>query len=613
MKIKNIFVALAIILFSFNSCSDFLEREPDTILSDDQIFGDAVMIKSVLSNFYGRITWGQHIDDSYLYTILDEASKSDGGPDTRQDFENDRWRVYDYTLLRNLNQFLKGVRASTILDEETRNQLEGEARFIRAWLYFNMGRGMGGMPIIGDEVFEYTPGMDITTMQYARSTEAGLYDYIISECEAIKNFLPTDPSTNAARATKWAALMLKARAAVYAGSIANYNNKMTAPIRTTGGEVGISPDLVAGYYETALAAAEEVINSGKYGLQLTKPEDRGRNFYEALSVKENNKEVIWARDYKYPGQTNGFTQSNIPASHAEDIDRAYAGPILNLVEDFEYINDRNGQIRTREANGDYVYYDNPEDAFANKDPRLWGTVIYPGAIFKGTPVVLQAGQKYLRDGKWEIRTSEPGERDNNDVLITSVNGPTTTNNQFVNKSGFFFRKFLDETPSASTRGRRSEMWFPRFRIAEAYMIASEAALELGQSGKALTYINAVRNRAGIQELTTVTFNDIVRERRVEFAFEDHRYWDLKRWRLAHQFWNGIGQSEYTGHQHAQQMALFPYLINDPGNPNHGKWVFDKFPTHMSPYPRRFEMRNYYNFIDQGWINNNPKLVKNPYQ
>ena len=613
MKIKNIFVALAIVLFSFNSCADFLERKPDTILSDDQIFGDAIMIKSVLSNFYGRITWGQHIDDSHPYTILDEASKSDGGPDTRQGFEDDRWRVYDYTLLRNLNQFLKGVRSSTVLDDATRNQLEGEARFIRAWLYFNMARGMGGMPIVGDEIFEYTPGMDITTLQHARSTEAGLYDYIISECEAIKNFLPTQPSTNGARATKWAALMLKARAALYAGSIANYNNKMDAPIRTPGGEVGIPADKANGYYNTALSAAEEVIASGKYELQLSKPNDRGRNFYEALSVKENNKEVIWARDYKYPGQTNGFTQANIPASHAEDIDRAYAGPILNLVEDFEYINDRNGQIRTKEANGDYIYYDNPQDAFANKDPRLWGTVIYPGAIFKGTPVLMQAGQKYLRNGAWDIRTSEPGKRDNDDILITAVNGPTTTNNQYINKSGFFFRKFLDETPLASTRGRRSEMWFPRFRMAEAYMIACEAAFELGESGKALTYINAIRDRAGIQKLTTVTFNDIVRERRVEFAFEDHRYWDLKRWRLAHQVWNGVVQSQYIGHQHAQQMALFPYLIVDPGNPNNGKWVFDKFPTHMSPNPRRFELRNYYNFINQDWINNNPKFVKNPYQ
>lgn len=613
MKIKNIFIVLAIALFSFSSCSDFLEREPDTILSDDQVFGDAIMIKSVLSNFYGRITYAQHIDDTYQYTILDEASRSESGPDTRQGFEDDRWRIYDYTLIRNLNQFLKGVRASTVMDKETQNQLEGEARFIRAWIYFNMARGMGGMPIIGDDLFEYTSGMDITTLQYPRSTEAQIYDYIIDECEAIKNFLPENPSVNAARATRWAALMLKARAAVYAGSIANYNNKMVAPIKTSGGEVGIPANLANGYYTTALAASEEVIASGKYQLQLTKPDDRGRNFYEALSVKENNTEVIWARDYKYPGQTNGFTQINIPGSHAEDIDRAYAGPILNLVEDFEYINDRNGEIKTRQANGNYIYYNNPAEAFANKDPRLWGSVIYPGAIFKGTPVVLQAGQKYLEGGEWKIRTSEPGAKDANDLLITAVNGPVTNNNQFINKSGFFFRKFMDETPGASTRGRRSEMWFPRFRIAEAYMIACEAAFELGESGKALTYINAVRDRAGIQKLTTVTLNDIVRERRVEFAFEDHRYWDLKRWRLAHQVWNGVVQTQYVGQQYAQQMALFPYLIVDPANPNNGKWIFDKFPTHMSPYPRNFEMKNYYNFIHQDWINNNPKYVKNPYQ
>src|SRR5690554_3298676 len=330
MKLKNIFIAFALVLFALTSCSEFLEREPDTILSDDQVFGDEVMIKSVLSNFYGRITWGQHIDDSYSYTILDEASRSESGPDTRQGFEDNRWRVYDYTLMRNLNQFLKGVRETDVLDADTQKMLEGEARFIRAWLYFNMARGMGGMPIIGDEVFEYSPGMDITTLQYPRSTEAEIYNYIISECEAIKNFLPENPSINAARATKWAALMLKARAAVYAGSIANYNNKMPNPIKTPGGEVGIDANLAQGYYQTALSAAEEVINSGKYELQLNKPDDRGRNFYEALSVKENNKEVIWARDYKYPGQTNGFTQINIPASHAEDIDRAYAGPILNL-------------------------------------------------------------------------------------------------------------------------------------------------------------------------------------------------------------------------------------------------------------------------------------------
>ena len=72
--------------------------------------------------------------------------------------------------------------------------------------------------------------------------------------------------------------------------------------------------------------------------------------------------MIWARDYKYPGQTNGFTQINIPASHAEDIDRAYAGPILNLVEDFEYIDNRDGEIKS-ETMKNYIFYDRAEDAF----------------------------------------------------------------------------------------------------------------------------------------------------------------------------------------------------------------------------------------------------------
>jgi len=608
---KQIISRLAVVfLLSFTiGCSEFLDRDPETILSDEEVFSDAVMINSVLANFYGRITWGQNITDWHGYTLLDEASKSDGGPDNMQNYGDDLWRVYDYTLIRHLNQLLKGVRNSVILDQQTQHELEGEVRFIRAWVYFNMCRGMGGMPIVGDEIFDYDPNQDIEELQIPRSTEAELYDYIISECDEIAQLLPEEPTINASRANKWAALMLKARSALYAGSIANYNNKMSSPIITEGGEVGMPAQLAKNYYETALNSAEEVINSGKYELQLSVPEDLGRNFYEATSVKENNVEVIWARDYKYPGQTHAFTQMNIPASHAEDIDRCYAGPILNLVEDFEYINDRNGEIKIKKEDGDYFYYDNPEDAFKNKDPRLWGTVIYPGSLFKGSPVVLQAGQLYLDDSNnWSKRTSSPGQTDSDDDIITSINGPTTTNERYVNKSGFFFRKFLDETPSASTRGRQSEMWFPRFRFAEAVLIAAEAAFELNNQNKSVEYLNMIRKRAGIQLLSEVSFDDIVKERRVEFAFEDHRFWDLKRWRMAHQVWNGI-QNDHE----AQQYALFPYLIKDPESDNNGKWIFEKIATHMSPYPRYFQLKNYYNYIDQGWINNNPKLIKNPFQ
>ena len=602
--------ALVSLVLSMTACNGFLDREPDKIMTDEQIFNDPVMIKSVLANYYGRVTWGQHVADWGSFAIIDDAAKCDGGPDQRSTFEDDLWRVYDYTLVRNINQFLKGLRETTALTDAEKAPLEGEARFLRAWYYFNMCRGLGGMPIVGDDIFDYTPGMDVTSMQYPRSTEAEMYDYIISECQAIAGMMSTNKQTNSARANKWTAKMLEARAALYAGSIANYNNKMTTPIKTDGGEVGIPADKAEGYYKIALAAAEDVILNSPYELQDKRPDDKGLNFYQAVSVKENNTEVIWARDYKYPGQTHGFTTSNAPKSHAEDIDNSWLGVVLNLVEQYEEIDtDTPGEgskIETME-NGTYKFYDSADAPFKNRDPRLWGTVIYPNTTLKGSPVILQAGQLNKVDGKWQILTGDLDSKDAQGNIITALNGPKESNEQYINKTGFYIRKFIDETPSAGTRGRGSEMWMPRFRMAEAYMIAAEASFELN-NGKALDYINAVRNRAGVKPLKTVTFDNIVHENRVEFAFEDHRYWDMKRWRLADKIWNGNNNDELARHR-----RLWPYLVVAPGDPNDGKWVFVEDYLFMSPNARYFRMQNYYNFLDLGWINNNPKLVKNPYQ
>ena len=610
MKKRYMLVALTSLVLSMTACNGFLDREPDKIMTDEQIFSDPVMIKSVLANYYGRVTWGQHVADWGSFTIIDDAARCDGGPDQRSTFEDDLWRVYDYTLVRNINQFLKGLRETTALTDAEKAPLEGEARFLRAWYYFNMCRGLGGMPIVGDDIFDYTPGMDVTSMQYPRSTEAEMYDYIISECQAIAGMMSTNKQTNSARANKWTAKMLEARAALYAGSIANYNNKMTTPIKTDGGEVGIPADKAEGYYKIALAAAEDVILNSPYELQDKRPDDKGLNFYQAVSVKENNTEVIWARDYKYPGQTHGFTTSNAPKSHAEDIDNSWLGVVLNLVEQFEEIDtDTPGEgskIETME-NGSYKFYDSADAPFKNRDPRLWGTVIYPNATLKSSPVILQAGQLNKVDGKWQILTGDLDSKDAQGNIITALNGPKESNEQYINKTGFYIRKFIDETPSAGTRGRGSEMWMPRFRMAEAYMIAAEASFELS-NGKALDYINAVRNRAGVKPLKTVTFDNIVHENRVEFAFEDHRYWDMKRWRLADKIWNGNNNDELARHR-----RLWPYLVVAPGDPNDGKWVFVEDYLFMSPNARYFRMQNYYNFLDLGWFNNNPKLVKNPYQ
>lgn len=610
MKKIYIVAALAACLLSTTACSDFLDRDPDKILTNDQVFKDAVMIKSVLANYYGRVTWGQHVADWGAYTVIDEAAYCNGGPDHRSTFEDDRWRVYDYTLVRDINQFLKGLRETTALTDAAKAPLEGEARFLRAWYYFNVCRGLGGMPIVGDEIFDYEAGMDVTTLQRPRATEAEMYDYIISECKAIYDMLPAEKQTNSARANKWAAKMLEARAAVYAASIANYNNKMVTPIQTSGGEVGIPADKAAGYYQIALAAAEDVIKNSPYTLQDRKPDNKSLNFYEAVCVKDNNTEVIWARDYKYPGQTHGFTNNNAPKSHAEDIDNSYLGAVLNLVEEYEFVNTSTpGQkslVQTME-NGTYKFYDSADAPFKDRDPRLWGTIIYPNAEFKSIPVVLQAGQLVKKGNDWAIEVGDLDSKDANGNLITSLNGPKESNEQYINKTGFYVRKFLDETPSSGTRGRGSEMWMPRFRMSEAYMIAAEASYELN-NGKALEYINAVRERAGVKPLQQVTFDNIVHEYRVEFAFEDHRYWDLKRWRLADKVWNGNNNDAQARHR-----RLWPYRVVAPGDPNNGKWIFVEDFLFMSPNARYFKMQNYYNFLNLDWINNNPKLVKNPYQ
>lgn len=605
MKNFKLYILSAVLLASSASCNKFLDRDSESILSDQQVYSDEKMVMSVLANYYGRVSWGQHIANTGSMALLDEAAFSSGGPNNMQDYSDDLWRVYDYTLLRDLNLFINGVKNSTF-SKEVQNNFEGEARFLRAWTYFNMARSLGGVPIIKDEVFDYQAGIDITTLQYPRSTEKETYDYIINECTAISELLSANKNTNSARANKWAALALKARAALYAGSIAKYNYK-TPEVKTAGGEVGIPANEATKFYTTAYETAKEILQNSPYEI-YNKNADKGRNFYEAVSSKTST-EVIWARDYKYPGQTHQFTNNVIASSVRGDIDANIITPVLNLVEDFEYTDSRNGALKLTNASGEFIYYNNPSDVFSKKDPRLYGTIIYSGADFLGSTITYQAGVRYLEGGTWKIKTAEPGKSETPFGLITSMDGPTTSNDQFVNKSGFNIRKFVEENRDASTRGRGSDMWFVRFRLAEVVLIAAESALELSKPQTEVAgYINQLRDRAGIQKLSTVTFNDIVQERRVELAFEDHRYWDLKRWRIAHTIWNG-----QQGNATSTMFVLFPYKIYAPGNPNHGKWVFEKRKSSHVMYPRYFRFQNYYNFIAQEWIDKNPKLVRNPYQ
>jgi starch-binding outer membrane protein, SusD/RagB family len=194
-------------------------------------------------------------------------------------------------------------------------------------------------------------------------------------------------------------------------------------------------------------------------------------------------------------------------------------------------------------------------------------------------------------------------------VLTGSSGPHRSITE-VSNSGFYLRKYIDNTAMASTRGIRSEMWWIRFRYAEVLLNAAEAALELNLGPEAVGYVNQLRARAGFgtNSLTTLTMDRLRNERRVELAFEDHRVWDLKRWRKAHEVWNGNANTPT-----AVPFALYPYRVVRPGHPTHNKYVFDKLRAPRYRAPRNFQLNNYYSNIPGNVLTSNPKIVRNPFQ
>lgn len=591
---------------------DSLDREPTDVLLEDAVWNDASLVRAVLANYYDRLpeTYGLG-NNQGGFAQWDDAIWSGSGndPNTLANYPYNYQSLWEYQLIRDINLFVDKVGSSARLQASDKQTFQADARFLRAYLYFEMARRMGGVPLV-TEAFTFAPGDDPTAMQQPRATEAQVYDFIAKELDEIKGLLPASAASKT-RANKWTALALKSRAMLYAGSIAKYNNLMAQPIRTQGLEVGIPADRAAGYFQASLAASQEIIQGGQYRLYEAKP-DRSENFYEAIVSKVNNTEVIWARDFSVPGgKLHNFVYNNIPRSLREDNENgSEITPTLNLVEAYEYLDGRPGDLRVRDASGDFVYYDNVGDIFAGKDARLAGTVILPGGTFRGRPVNVQAGVMVwnpARNAYDEVSSNVLGSTFTDGKLLVGLDGPHVSE-PFVTNTGFYLRKYLDPLPGSGQRGRGSDVWWVRFRYAEILLNAAEAALELGQTGPALTYANQVRARAGFTTpLTSLTMERLRNERRVELAFENHRYWDLKRWRLAHDVWNGDRASPT-----AQLYALWPYRVVRPGDPRDGKYVFVERVAPRVTVPRFFRLGNYYSEISEAAIGANPKLVRNPF-
>ena len=151
----------------------------------------------------------------------------------------------------------------------------------------------------------------------------------------------------------------------------------------------------------------------------------------------------------------------------------------------------------------------------------------------------------------------------------------------------------------------------KFRLAETYLLLAEAYLRQDMPDKAADAVNEVRRRAGIREIEPdeiTGYETFLRERTAEFAFEGLRFYDLKRFRIADKLFDGQADTET-----ALIYGLWPYKVYAPGDPDDGKWIFRRIHNTKRKFPLWFQTKNYYASIDQSVLNNNPLLVKNPYQ
>src|SRR5690606_19822880 len=219
-------------------------------------------------------------------------------------------------------------------------------RFLRAFVYFEHVKRMGGVPIITEQMV-YDFSGDPSYLQRPRNTEAEVYDFIASEVDAIANQLGNAGSVT--RANRNTALALKSRAMLYAASIARHNNEMPTPISLPGGEVGIPASRAVEYYQKSLDASRAIIESGAYQLYQSDP-NLGENFYKALTTKSGNNEVIFVRDYSVAaGKSHLFTLQTIPRSQRLESPSGFGGsaisPSLSLVESFDYLDGSPGTLK----------------------------------------------------------------------------------------------------------------------------------------------------------------------------------------------------------------------------------------------------------------------------
>ncbi|RYE24721.1 MAG: RagB/SusD family nutrient uptake outer membrane protein, partial [Sphingobacteriaceae bacterium] len=474
------------------SCNkEVLDKRPLSSISDADVFKDPSLINAYLTRIYVEMTWlggdsGNDGDWNFanINDVSDEAFPQfrDWNPSGVFRYKYGGLNVggglfdwWGYGTVRTINQFIEKLPTSPLPADQIKSKL-AEARFLRAFCYFAMVKRYGGVPLI--KVTQNASDPE-STLYPERATEQAVYDYVISELDGCLTDLPE--TGDISRPTKYAALALKSRAALYAGSIAQFGTV------ALGGVVGIPASASSAYYQKSFDASQAIIKSGKFALYNVDA-NKATNFRNVFLVKgSSNLEPIFIKRHDnlnlYSGG-NGWAIDFFNAPRPQAWGRGlYDQSYLEFVESFENVDGTSGKLdRTAVQQGLFT----TDELWGKKDPRFFATFFTQNTPWKGTKLDFHAGIK-LANGT--IQTSG------------AVNGISATGDQDFEGTGFGILKYLDEShdnmAGANSGWPTSSTDWQIFRYGEILLNNAEAAFELSNLPEALSSINQIRSRSGI--------------------------------------------------------------------------------------------------------------------
>lgn len=534
-------ITCACVILLSSACSEFLEVESKSQISDNTLWTTTGNAELFLNNVYAGLP-GPFATDDPGENWTDNSMASRVGPLSRNLMALSQYAPNNspsqwghYANIRRANLFIEKVKESS-LPEDWKTQRLAEARYLRAYYYMLLWMYHGGIPIITDVLNMSEQGDDVFR---AKNTAEETFQFIVEECAIIANDLPLQ--SEAGRATRGAALTLKGWCElVWASPIYNTENESSR-------------------WQVAASTNKAVIDLGVYSLF---PD------YNTLHFEENNNNVEVIFDKQYLGGTalGGSREGLQGPWRVGGIQRSWGNvnPTQELVDEYAMAN---GLPIDDSASG----Y-NPQNPYANREKRFYQSIIYDGSEWLGFEMIKRQG------------VGSPNATD-----LSDINEATNT--------GYSLRKGLNPTYAINGSHRQNSSSFIIFRYAEVLLSYAEAENEAnGPEQSVYDAVNLVRERSELPPLKNGLSKDEMRkaihkERRVELAFEEKRWYDLIRLRIAEEKLNGV---------------LHAMVIEQ----EEGKWVYKVVPA---PGGQRFfdPAKNYFLPIPQQAIDRNPQLVQNP--